>query len=156
VAETIIPIDIATLLKSGIQTAMANVSITNPAGEVQTVTYRFEGVRDDADKWSDDIALPCIACRVHEARNHDGAQASRLRDYPVTIIVATHHPDDPWQIGLYTVSQKVGQYILGPATLSMSAATFRRISLPNAPQRSDEGRVQMIVWDCIVGVLTSA
>lgn len=155
-AETIIPIDIATLLKTGIQTAMSGVSVTNPAGDAQTITYRFDGVRDDTAKWSDEIALPCIACRVHEGRNHEGAQASRLRDYPVTIIVATHYPDDPWQIGLYTIGQKVGQYILGPATLSMAAATFRRISLPNAPQRSDEGRIQMIVWECIVGVQTSS
>lgn len=151
-AETIIPIDIATLLKSGIVSAMSGVTVTNPAGATQTVTYRFDGVQDDALSWSENIALPCIGCRVHEGQNHEGAQASKLRDYPVTVVVATHYPDDPWQIGLYTIGQKVGQYLLGPATLSMAAATFRRLSLPNPPQRMDEGRVQMMVWECVVGV----
>ena len=157
-AETIITIDIATLLKSGIQTAMSGVAlpVSQATGEAQTVTYRFDGVRDDSDTVRESLLLPVIACRVHEGINHEQAQASRLRDYPVSLVVATHYDDDPFQIALYTLAQNVGQYVLGPPTLVMAAATFRRMSLPQPPQRADDGRVQMIAWECMVGVYTSA
>jgi hypothetical protein len=145
-AETIITIDIATQIKSGIQTALTNASLTG-------VTVRADGVRD-ATAEKDAAILPCVAIRVSEGMCHSGgAQASKLRDYQVSIQVLTHYSDDPWQINLLTISQAVGAYILGPPTVTLSAATFLAINLPTQPTRlDDQERIQSMQFDPVVKV----
>jgi hypothetical protein len=145
-AETIITIDIAAQLKSGIQSALTTAGLS-------TVAVRADGVRDTTTE-KDSVVLPCVAIRVSEGMCHSGgAQASKLRDYQVSIQVATHYSDDPWQIDLLTISQTVGAYILGPPTVTLSAATFLAINLPTQPTRlDDQERVQGMQFDPVVKV----
>jgi hypothetical protein len=145
-AETIITIDIAAQIKSGIESALTSASITD-------VAVRADGVRDVTTE-KDSVILPCVAIRVSEGMCHSGgAQASRLRDYQVSIQVLTHYSDDPWQINLLTISQAVGAYILGPPTVTLSAATFLAINLPTQPTRTDDQeRIQAMQFDPVVKV----
>jgi hypothetical protein len=145
-SETIITIDIATQLKSGIESALTSASLSG-------VTVRADGVRD-ATTEKDSAVLPCVAIRVSEGMCHSGgAQASKLRDYQVSIQVATHYSDDPWQINLLTIAQAVDAYILGPPTVTLSAATFLAINLPTQPTRlDDQERIQAMQFDPVVKV----
>jgi hypothetical protein len=145
-SETIVTIDIAAQIKSGIESALTSASITS-------VAVRADGVRD-ATTEKDSVILPCVAIRVSEGMCHSGgAQASKLRDYQVTIQVLTHNSDDPWQINLLTISQAVGAYILGPPTVTLSAATFLAINLPTQPTRlDDDARIQSMQFDPVVKV----
>ncbi len=145
-AETITTIDIATQLKAGIVSALSTAGVAG-------VTIRADGVRDDTAADDDVLILPAVGIRVAEGMNHSGgAQASKLRDYQVTIQVQTHYRDDPWQINLLTISQAVGKYLLGPATLTLSAGTFLALNLPNAPERADEERTQTMTFAPVVKV----
>jgi hypothetical protein len=145
-SETIVTIDIAAQIKSGIESALTSASLSG-------ITVRADGVRD-ATTEKDSAVLPCVAIRVSEGMCHSGgAQASKLRDYQVTIQVQTHYSDDPWQINLLTISQAIGAYILGPPTVTLSAATFLAINLPTQPTRlDDQERIQAMQFDPVVKV----
>lgn len=155
-AETIITIDIATLIKAGLATALSSVTQTAPNGDVSSVTIRAEGVRDDTASWNEPVKLPCVAIRVSESYAQNFGQNNvKLREYPVAIQVATYFPDDPWQTALYTIGQAVGNWILTPATLSLTVtgATFRKFHLGEPPVRDEtEDRVQRITWNVTVGI----
>jgi len=153
-SETIVPIDIAKQLRSGLSTAVSGVSQTDPDGTVSTVTLQVDGYRDDATKRGDEYTLPGVAVRVHEGYAHGFAQGSKLREYPVTIVAATHYTSDPWQTALYTIGQAVGDYLLGPPTLTLTSCTFRALHVPAQPERGEtENRVQLITWNVVVHVL---
>jgi hypothetical protein len=145
-AETIITIDIAAQLKSGIQSALTTAGLS-------TVAVRADGVRDTTTE-TDAVVLPCVAIEVAEGMCHSGgAQASKLRDYQVSIQVLTHCSDDPWRTNLLTISQAVDAYILGPPSVALSAATFLAINLPTQPTRlGDQERVQGMQFDPVVKV----
>lgn len=158
-AESIVTIDIATQLKSGLATALGSVRQTDPQGNVSIVTLRVDGVRDDTTKWNDPLVLPAVAARVREAYNHDFAQSSKLRHYLVDLVAVTWLPDDPWQIALYTISQAVGDYLLGPPTLTLSSGTFRMLHVGEPPVfigADEEDRRQTMSWTVEVGVMRSA
>lgn len=152
--ETIVPIDIAKQLRSGLATALSGVTQTDPDGDASSVTLQVDGYQDTTGARVDSLTLPCVAVRVHEGYGHDFAQGTKLREYPVTIVAATHYSADPWQTALYTIGQKVGDYLLSPPTLTLSSATFRALHVPTPPERGEtEGRVQLMTWNVIVHVI---
>ena len=157
-SETIVTIDIAAQLKTAFATALSGVKQTTPAGVESSVTLRVDPDRTrtalDTDTW------PCVGVRVHEAIAHEMVQASRLRDYPVTIVAITDAADDPGQVCLSGMAQAVGNYLLAPSTLTLTAATFRYMALRAEPRRldaedGDGSRKQWITWDVLVGVQIS-
>jgi hypothetical protein len=130
------------------------VTQTSPAGETKTVTVRAEGVRGDLLKWGDPVAYPSVAVRPIEAALHDGAQTSKLRDYPVNILVGTHYADDPWGITFLTIADAVGRYLLAPPTLSLNLTSckFNALTVSAPARRADDGMVRQMVWSCTVRV----
>ena len=153
-STTVITIDIATNLKSGIETALSGVSQTSPSGATKSVTVRADGVRGNSFTWGDPASYPEVAVKMNEGALHDGVQNSKLRDYPVEIFVGTHYTDDPWQITLLTVADKVGRYLMQPPTLSLTLASckFNALTVLQPARRADEGSIQQIVWGCVVRV----
>jgi hypothetical protein len=156
-SATIITIDIATQLQAGIASAVSTVSQTSAAdpGDVRSVTVLAKGVKSDATKRGDETTFPAVAIMVAEAMNHEGAQASKLRNYPVTIRAATQYQDDPWQITFYTLAQAVGQYLLAPPTLTLNLTSckFNALSVMEQPTVTEtEGRAQVMQWNVIVRV----
>ena len=159
-SKTIITIDIATQLQSGIVTAVSSITQTSAADpeDTRSVTVSAKGVKGDSTKRGDETVFPAVAILVAECANHDQAQASKLRDYPVKIKAATQYQDDPWQITFYTLAQAVGNYLLSPPTLTLNLTTgkFKALSVPQPPIASetetDGGRLQSMEWNVIVRV----
>lgn len=155
--STPITIDIASQLKTGLATAVSSITQTSAADPEDTrgVTIFAKGVQGDTTKRGDETTFPAVAILVAEAMNHDGAQASKLRDYPVTIRAATQYQDDPWQITFYTLSQAVGQYLLAPPTLTLNLTScqFNALTVPQSPTVTESAdRSQTMEWRVIVRV----
>ena len=158
-SETIITIDIATQLKAGIETAVKDIKQTSAADQVESaVTVHAKGVKSNALTRGDATVFPAVGIMVSEAMNHDGAQASKLRDYPVMIWCGTQFQDDPWQLTFYAIAQAVGKYLLAPPTLSLTLTSckFNALSVPNQPEGMEAdgqaGRLQLMKWNVIVRV----
>lgn len=156
-SATVITIDIATQLQAGIVSAVSSISQTSAADptDVRGVTVFAKGVKGDTTKRGDETTFPAVAIVVSEAMNHDQAQNSKLRDYPVSIQVQTKFQDDPWQITFYTLAQAVGQYLLSPPTLSLTLTSCRfcALSMPTQPMAGEAAdRTQVMQWNVVVRV----
>ena len=118
------------------------------------MTIFAKGVQGDTTKRGDETVFPAVAIMVAEATNHDLAQSSRLRDYPVTIKAATQYEHDPWQIVFYTLAQAVGNYLLTPPTLTLNLTTcrFAALSVMSVTVTENDAREQTMQWNVIVRV----
>ncbi len=148
-SESVITIDIAAAIKSGLASAVTS------SGIAAAVRVEPDRARTAAD--ADEVARPCVNARVHELFNHDFAQDSRLRECAVEIQAQTDYADDKGQVVLSTLAHYVGAWILSPPTLSLTSCTFRRLSLPEQPRRDETiDRVQLVTWNVVVGVFTTS
>ncbi len=148
-SETIRTIEIAAAIGTAISGVVGTLS---PAPLV-----RWEPDRNRTNPADDAVTRPNVCIRVHEIYNNGFAQHARLRDCDVTIQAATDYADDPGQVSLAAIGQAVGEWILTPPTLTLSSCQFRRLSLPAAPTRDETvDRVQIMTWQCVVGVMYPA
>lgn len=145
-SETIRTIEIASAIGTALTTAVGTLS--------PVPLVRWEPNRDRTSLTDDSVTRPLVAIRVHEIFNNDFAQNTRLRECNVTIQAQTDYADDPGQVSLSEIGQAVGEWILSPPTLTLSSCYYRRLSLPAAPTRDETiDRVQVVTWECIVGVM---
>jgi len=141
-SETVETIEIAKALKTGIETALADVPVYAagvPTDEDGTID---ENATENARKTPHIV----IVMREHAPLGY----RSVLRQYPGRIAVVTHFADDPFQVNLATYARAVGVYLTTPPTLTLTLRKFDSLVMDAAPETGFDGQLQYTEWPITV------
>ena len=134
-----IPLLIAAAAKSGLQTALASVIDGR-------CTVYADGIADTESPDGDKMALPLVAVMVSECAPM--GYRSSMRAYPITIEAVTHagRGNDPDQTDLFAIASAVSDWLCNPPTLTITGMVFDALYFDQAPERSNDGAMQIIRW----------
>jgi len=132
-----IPTDIALAIGTAIRAAIASA--------YPEAAVFIDGVSDTDSPQGDRTTLPAVYVRAAEC----GLMQYRsvMREYPVTVMVATHHGQDRDQAALFGLSALVVE-VLATSTFSITSSHFDALHMAGAAIRSDEGLIQTMTWEC--------
>jgi hypothetical protein len=144
-AGAIITVEISTAIRSAL-------SVVVPAG---TVVYAH-GVMTDVEGYAQEVdrmerKMPCVD--IIPGERVPNGYASVLRQFPCRIRVMTWYPDDPFQIGLYTLANAVSEWICGPPSLTLASTHFDALVCESAPETGnfgENGYGQYMEWNTLI------
>ena len=153
-SETIETIEIAKAIKSGLDTALASVTILNPAGDALHIPVYASGVSTDEDGNIDEEATenerrnPHVAINIRE--HAPLGYRSAMLHYPGTVAAVTHFGDDPFKVVRATLSRAVANYLSGPPTLTLTLRKFDSLVIDAAPESGVDEQLQFMEWPITV------
>lgn len=145
-----ITIEIAQTMHAALTAAVAGALDDGPFVYARGVVTDIRGVIDE-NQVNVDRQCPMVDIIPNERAPQQ--YQSALRQYNVSLRVVTYGPDDQWQVDLYKVADKVGDWLAGAPTLPLTLAKFDSLVVPDNPDVGTAGEQdtqQFMQWEIIV------